>query len=306
MTWTLFAADGTGYIYEAYSRDYGESFSSPQLVSKTSSLCSNTLGTPTPQGTCNANQFSQPFTAPDGALYVVWDNYNLTGVRPGEGDEGGGDDGASAAAGGGSTTAPRSCSPSRPTAGSTFSSPVKVADYYDLPDCETYQDADEGVGLRAGEGARPRTRSSAPPTTRRRRSTRSTRTRSTSPSPPTSTGTPTSATAACRRATTRTPSSRSTTGVKTAGACNNDILISRSTDGGQVVHRRLDQRPQAAVGAQQRAPRRPVLAVGGLRSQRPPRRLLLRPRLRQRRETGFSDVSLSGSRQRRRTSAPSG
>ena len=33
VTWTLFAADGTGYIYEAYSRDYGESFSAPQLVS---------------------------------------------------------------------------------------------------------------------------------------------------------------------------------------------------------------------------------------------------------------------------------
>ena len=33
MTWTLFAADGTGYIYEAYSRDYGEHFSAPKLVS---------------------------------------------------------------------------------------------------------------------------------------------------------------------------------------------------------------------------------------------------------------------------------
>ena len=32
VTWTLFAADGTGYIYEAYSHDYGESFSSPKAL----------------------------------------------------------------------------------------------------------------------------------------------------------------------------------------------------------------------------------------------------------------------------------
>ena len=30
VTWTLFAADGTRYIYEAYSRDYGEHFSSAE------------------------------------------------------------------------------------------------------------------------------------------------------------------------------------------------------------------------------------------------------------------------------------
>ena len=87
MTWTLFAADGTGYIYEAYSRDHGESFSTPRLVSKTSKLCSNSLGVPTPKGTCNENQFSEPVVAPNGNLYVVFDNYNLTGVRPAENDK---------------------------------------------------------------------------------------------------------------------------------------------------------------------------------------------------------------------------
>src|SRR3954464_13273394 len=92
VTWTLFDADGTSYIFEAFSRDYGEHFSSPKLVSRDSALCSNPIRVPTPQGRCNTNQFSQPFTGPEGALYVVWDNYNLTGVRPGEGDEGGGED----------------------------------------------------------------------------------------------------------------------------------------------------------------------------------------------------------------------
>jgi len=42
VTWTTFADDGTGYIYESHSADYGQSFSAPVLVSTTSSLCDNT------------------------------------------------------------------------------------------------------------------------------------------------------------------------------------------------------------------------------------------------------------------------
>src|SRR5690349_1607991 len=72
VTWTQFAADGTAYIYGSHSADFGEHFSAPVVVSTTSALCDNTFGVPTPQGTCNENQFSQPFTAPDGSLYVVW------------------------------------------------------------------------------------------------------------------------------------------------------------------------------------------------------------------------------------------
>src|SRR5207248_2380627 len=71
VTWTTFAADGTGYIYEAYSADYGEHFSAPVLVSTDTALCSNPLGIPTPNGRCNLNQFSEPFVASDGTLYVV-------------------------------------------------------------------------------------------------------------------------------------------------------------------------------------------------------------------------------------------
>lgn len=120
VTWTVFAADGTAYLYEVHSSDYGQTFSSPVLVSKRSrSLCPNTFGLPTPQGNCNANQFSDPFTGPDGTLYVAYANFNnsVTGrdnrnqvllVRSTDG-------------------------------GQTFSAPVKVADYYDLPDCATYQ-----------------------------------------------------------------------------------------------------------------------------------------------------------------------
>ena len=126
VTWTTFDTDGTAYIYGAYSRNYGESFSSPRLVSSTSELCSNTLGVPTPQGTCNVNQFSQPFTGPDGHLYVVWDNFNLT--APGDEDN-----------------RAQVLLAKSTDGGNTFSPPVKVADFYDLPDCATYQDAGAGV-----------------------------------------------------------------------------------------------------------------------------------------------------------------
>ena len=45
-------------------------------MSTTSSLCTNTFGLPTPQGTCNENQFSDPFTGPNGTLYVAYANFN--------------------------------------------------------------------------------------------------------------------------------------------------------------------------------------------------------------------------------------
>jgi hypothetical protein len=125
VTWTTFAEDGTGYIYEAHSADYGETFSAPVLVSSNSALCDNTFGLPTPQGTCNENQFSQPFTAPDGTLYVTYANFNNA------------------------VTAPENRNQmllSKSTDGGvTFSAPVRVGYYNDLPDCATYQNgADPG------------------------------------------------------------------------------------------------------------------------------------------------------------------
>ena len=119
VTWTLFGADGTGYIFEVHSDDYGQTFSAPVLVSGTSALCSNTFGLPTPQGTCNENQFSDPFIGPDGTLYVVYDNYNNTVT---------GNDNRNQVLLARSTDG-----------GQTFGAPVKVSDFYDLPDCATYQ-----------------------------------------------------------------------------------------------------------------------------------------------------------------------
>src|SRR3954470_7748321 len=147
VTWTLFDADGTSYIYGAYSRDYGEHFSRPILVSGDSALCApNSQGFPTPLGRCNTNQFSQPFTGPDGALYVVWDNYNLTDAQHGGGDdEGGGGEGFGPSAPQGVDNKAQVLLAKSTDGGNTFSAPVKVSDFYDLPDCETYQGKNEGV-----------------------------------------------------------------------------------------------------------------------------------------------------------------
>lgn len=120
VSWTEFAADGSAYIYEAYSADFAEHFSPPHLVSGNNPvLCTNTYGAGTPQGNCNENQFSQPFTGSDGALYVVYANFN----NPVKGQDNRNQMLLSKSIDG----------------GNTFSPPVKVADYYDLPDCATYQ-----------------------------------------------------------------------------------------------------------------------------------------------------------------------
>lgn len=98
VTWTEFAADGSAFIYAASSADYAEHFSAPHLVSSDSALCTQTFGAGTTATTgqvshCNENQFSQPFTGPDGALYVAWANFNNTasaGLRgDGSSDAGG-------------------------------------------------------------------------------------------------------------------------------------------------------------------------------------------------------------------------
>jgi hypothetical protein len=120
VTWTLFGADGTAYIYEVHSADYGETFSAPVLVSSTSPLCTITYGLPTPNGTCNENQFSQPFTAPDGSLYVVYNNYNNSVANANDNHN-------------------QFLISKSTDGGATFSAPVLVSNYYDLPDCATYQ-----------------------------------------------------------------------------------------------------------------------------------------------------------------------
>jgi hypothetical protein len=122
MTWTQFAADGTAYIFEVHSDDYGQTFSSPVVVSTTSSTLCTHHGTEDPHGTCDNNQFSDPFTGPDGALYVAFDNFNNT-VN-------------------GKDKHNQVLLTKSTDGGQTFSAPVKVSDYYELPDCLAAQGSD--------------------------------------------------------------------------------------------------------------------------------------------------------------------
>jgi hypothetical protein len=120
VTWTAFAGDGSFYIYEAHSSDYGQSFSAPVVVSVGSPLCVNTFGVGTPQGPCNANEFSEPFTGPDGALYVVYNNFNTAQADATDNHF--------------QVFLSKSVD-----GGATFLPPVLVANYHDFPDCATYQ-----------------------------------------------------------------------------------------------------------------------------------------------------------------------
>jgi hypothetical protein len=209
VTWTLFAADGTAKIYEANSADYGEHFSAPVLVSGASALCPiSAVGT----GNCDFNQFSQPFTGPDGALYVAFDNYDnkVTGA-----------DNRNQVLIAKSTNG-----------GASFGALVKVADFYDLPDCDTYQGAgqdpfracvpEKGAGthsvFRAANyssgGVNPNQASQVIVTLGSY----------IGPHSKESNG--------CVPAGFAADGQNLFTGVKAPGACNNDILLSVSNDGG--------------------------------------------------------------------------
>jgi hypothetical protein len=209
VTWTLFAADGTANIYEAHSSDYGETFSSPVLVSGTSTLCPNGISA---ANTCDANQFSDPFVGPDGALYVVYANFNNSLSGP--------DDNHNQILISKSTDG-----------GATFSAPVLVSNYYDLPDCATYQN-----GADFGRACVPEKGSSQNSVFR-------------AANYPTGAVNPTNANQVavvfgsyinpdsnesngCVPAGLAPSFNNAFTGVKTPGACNNDILLSVSNDGG--------------------------------------------------------------------------
>lgn len=141
VSWTEFASDGSAFIYEAFSSDYGETFSRPKLVSSTSPLCVQTFGAGTTATTgessnCNENQFSQPFTGSDGNLYIVYANFSNP-VKPGDNRN-------------------QMLLSKSIDGGNTFAPPIKVSDYYDLPDCATYQD-----GKDAGRACVPEKSSSS-------------------------------------------------------------------------------------------------------------------------------------------------
>jgi len=212
VTWTFFAADGSGIIYGAYSSDYGRTFSTPVVVSGSSSLCTVTYSVPTSISTCNENQFSQPFTGPDGALYVVYDNYNNTVT--------------------GNDNRNQVLLVKSTDGGATFSAPVKVADFYDLPDCATYQ-----AGQDAGRACVPE-KGSGTNSVFRAANYPSGAVNPTLPSQVIVTfgsyiNTDSNESNGCAPAGLSSSTGANLyTGVKTAGACNNKIVLSVSSDSG--------------------------------------------------------------------------
>lgn len=212
VAWTEFAADGSAYIWESYSSDYGEHFSPRHLVSVTSSLCTVTYGAGTPYGSCNENQFANPFTGPDGALYVVYNNYN-NAVK-------------------GQDNRNQMLLSKSTDGGNTFVGPIKVSDYYDLPDCATYQngkDFGRACVPEKGPTANSIFRATNYPTGA---------VNPTNPSQVVVTfgsyiNQHSNEANGCVPAGFNPATGNNLfTGVKTPGACNNDILISVSNDGG--------------------------------------------------------------------------
>lgn len=212
VTWTEFAGDGSAYIWETHSSDYGETFSPRVLVSADSPLCAITFGAGTPDGKCNENQDSDPFVGPDGALYVAFNNYN-NDVKPGDNRN-------------------QVLLAKSTDGGETFSPPVKATDFYDLPDCATYQQ-----GHDPGRACVPEKN----PTARsifRANNYPSGAVDPTNPQRVVVTqgsyiNQHSNETNGCVPAGfSPTTGQNRFTGVKTPGACNNDILVSVSTDGG--------------------------------------------------------------------------
>jgi hypothetical protein len=246
VTWTEFTSDGTAYIWESHSSDYGEHFSPRVLVSAGNPACTNTFGVATPQGPCNENQFSQPFTGRDGALYVAYANFNNQISKPGEGDDGGDGnvDGLAVPAG---DNRHQMLLAKSTDGGASFSPPVKVSDYYDLPDCATYQ-----AGQDPGRSCVPE---KAPTSNSVFRATNYP-VGAVNPSNPRQVVVTFGSyiNAHSKESNGCAPDGFSAfgnplyLGVKTPGACNNDILLSVSSDGGATfTGARTDPRTLATV-----------------------------------------------------------
>ncbi len=212
VTWTIFAADGSAIIYEVHSNDYGQTFSSPVVVSKSSPLCTVTFGVPTTVTTCNENQFSDPFTGPDGALYVVYDNFNNAEANANDNHY-------------------QILLSKSVDGGNSFSSPVLVANYNDLPDCATYQG-----GQDAGRSCVPE-KGSATNSVFRATNYPSGQVDPTNSKQVVVTfgsyiNVDSNPSNGCVPAGFSVYGNPDYTGVKTPGACNNKILVSESEDGG--------------------------------------------------------------------------
>lgn len=88
ITWSAFLAHDAEYaesaIMEAHSDDGGENWTAPQAIDGSAPFCDIQYDGPT--GECDENQFSVPTVAPDGTVYVGFENEQNSSIQePGEG-----------------------------------------------------------------------------------------------------------------------------------------------------------------------------------------------------------------------------
>lgn len=126
VTWSRYSADfSAAVISESHSTDHGVTWSAPQEISGfDEDLCPvNFSGAAA--GTCDANQFSNVFTSPNGTVLVVFQNFNNALADANDNHN-------------------QILLVKSEDGGETWSDPVKVADFYDLPDCAEYTGFDAG------------------------------------------------------------------------------------------------------------------------------------------------------------------
>lgn len=134
VAWAEYSTDfSSDPITFAYSDDHGVTWHQSGAISGFSTdLCPvNFSGAPS--GTCDANQFPVPFTAPNGDVYVVFQNFNNCAGAFGDPCTGDPNDNHN-----------QMLIVKSTDGGNSFGDPVKVTDFYDLPDCFTYTGADFG------------------------------------------------------------------------------------------------------------------------------------------------------------------
>jgi hypothetical protein len=125
VAWSEFSADfSASPIAFAWSDDHGATWNQTGVISGSSAELCPVNFSGGPAGVCDANQFAQPFTAPNGDLYVVFQNFNNAVT---------GDDNRN-----------QMLLVKSTDGGASFGPPVKVSDFYDLPDCLTYTGHDAG------------------------------------------------------------------------------------------------------------------------------------------------------------------
>jgi hypothetical protein len=131
VAWANYPADfSEAPIYFAYSSDHGVTWHQTGEISGFSATLCPISFAGRPAGTCNNSQFADPFVAPNGDVFVAFVN---------------GDNCAGAFAG-----CPGSSGDNHSQilivkstdGGNTFGNPVKVGDYNELPDCLTYTGQD--------------------------------------------------------------------------------------------------------------------------------------------------------------------